>query len=140
MSFTSYFPSLVSSLVLLAPAGLIRENHFSTANKVMYSSGWVPESWLEWIVKRRLRGSANISTPVATRVVPEVEVAAREELPKKDELDRPLLSKIHPGIVVAHAVVSGPFKLPVASIEPHYRSLTMLFAARHGRLIIIKAS
>ena len=106
MSFTSHFPSLVSSLILLAPAGLIREYHFTTTSKMMYSSGWVPESLLEWLVKRRLRGNPSNPTPTKSKATSEVEAAAGEELPDKYDPDGVVLSKNRPHVVVADAVVS----------------------------------
>ncbi|KAF2653948.1 alpha/beta-hydrolase [Lophiostoma macrostomum CBS 122681] len=53
--FTSYFPDLVSNLILIAPGGLIRTNHISWKSRLMYGSeGWIPESLIERIVGRRL--------------------------------------------------------------------------------------
>ncbi|KAI9757723.1 MAG: hypothetical protein M4579_003348 [Chaenotheca gracillima] len=59
-SFTSHFPDLVSSLILLAPAGLLRPSRISYQSKFLYSIGIFPESFLEWLVKRRLRNAPNI--------------------------------------------------------------------------------
>lgn len=42
VNFTSYFPSLVSSLVLLAPGGLVRPDHFTLTNKFLYNTGLIP--------------------------------------------------------------------------------------------------
>ena len=53
--FTSYFPSLVSNLVLIAPSGLIRTKHISWKSRLIYGSqGLIPERIIEWIVGRRL--------------------------------------------------------------------------------------
>jgi hypothetical protein len=46
---------MVKSLVLLAPAGLIRPSHFGWISRFMYSDN-VPDWLLEWAVERRLRG------------------------------------------------------------------------------------
>lgn len=46
---------MVNSLVLLAPAGLIRPKHMSARSRLLYSMGVVPESLLKWGVKRRLK-------------------------------------------------------------------------------------
>ncbi|KAI9774125.1 MAG: hypothetical protein M1840_005218 [Geoglossum simile] len=48
-SFTSYFPRLVSSLVLLAPCGLLKPE------KVTYSTRFFPESVLQYFAGRQLR-------------------------------------------------------------------------------------
>ena len=55
VDFTVAFPSLVKSLVLLAPAGLIRPSHFDWISRLMYSDH-VPDWLLERAVSRRLRG------------------------------------------------------------------------------------
>lgn len=49
------FPDMVRSVVLLAPAGLIREETFGWASRVVFRSGWVPEGLLEVITRWRLR-------------------------------------------------------------------------------------
>lgn len=54
-SFTSYFPDLVDSLILFAPAGLIRPHHISATNRVIYQEGVIPEPLLQRIIKNRLR-------------------------------------------------------------------------------------
>jgi pimeloyl-ACP methyl ester carboxylesterase len=46
--FTSYFPSLVRGLVLVAPGGLIRKNRISISSKMLYNSSWMPE----WMVRK----------------------------------------------------------------------------------------
>ncbi|KAI4950901.1 hypothetical protein J4E86_007409 [Alternaria arbusti] len=46
--FTSYFPSLVRGLVLVAPSGLIRRNRISISSKMLYNSSWMPE----WMVRK----------------------------------------------------------------------------------------
>ncbi|KAF2632774.1 alpha/beta-hydrolase [Macroventuria anomochaeta] len=53
--FTSYFPTLIHSLILIAPGGLIRRTHTTWKSRVLYStSGILPESWVERLVARRL--------------------------------------------------------------------------------------
>lgn len=54
-TFTSFFPDLVSSLVLLAPAGIMRPYHISTTNRFLYSSGILPERFLQWVVNRKFQ-------------------------------------------------------------------------------------
>ena len=54
-NFTSYFPSLVSSLVLFAPGGLIRLNRVTLFNKILFNTGLVNETTLERITMGRLR-------------------------------------------------------------------------------------
>ena len=79
----------------------------------MYSTGIVPESALEWMVKRRLRGGPTGATAVKPKEQAEkkdeaksAEAPVTEELPKGDGFDGAVLSKRRPGITVASAVVS----------------------------------
>jgi pimeloyl-ACP methyl ester carboxylesterase len=54
-AFTDKFPRLVSSLVLMAPSGLIREGHVGWQSKVMYhTQGMLPEWLVKKLVTRRL--------------------------------------------------------------------------------------
>lgn len=53
--FTAHFPGLVSSLVLIAPSGIVRAGHVTYKSKILYGTGgWVPERLIHWLVKRRL--------------------------------------------------------------------------------------
>lgn len=52
---TTAFPDTVKSLVLLAPAGLIREENFGAAVKFVFRSGWLPEGLVEVITRWRLK-------------------------------------------------------------------------------------
>ncbi|KAK3905186.1 Alpha/Beta hydrolase protein [Staphylotrichum tortipilum] len=53
--FAAAFPHLVSSLVLLAPAGLIRPEAFGLATRAVFASGIIPPRILTWITRRRLK-------------------------------------------------------------------------------------
>ena len=94
---------MVSSLVLIAPSGLQRSSHISWTSKFLYSERWFPESWLEFLVKRRLRGT----NEVKTSTTPNEHVLA--EVPKEEERDnfsRAALSRSRQGVTVASVVVS----------------------------------
>lgn len=94
---------MVSSLVLIAPSGLQRPSHISWTSKFLYSKGWFPESWLEFLVRRRLRGSNQVEKPTAS----DEPVAA--EIPKEQgpgSSNRTVLSRKRPRINVASIVVS----------------------------------
>lgn len=110
-SFTSHFPSLVSSLILLAPAGLVRAQHINRANKFLYSTGLVPESVLEHIIRKRLQAGPSAAVPVrpAEESKKTAADAVTEEIPKfPDEkgatFDDAVLSKSRPRVTVAAAV------------------------------------
>ena len=62
-AFTSYFPSLVSSLVLIAPSGVIREKHITNTSRILYrTDGILPETLINYLVYRRLN---NNPTPIS---------------------------------------------------------------------------
>ena len=66
MHFANAFPHLVSSLVLLAPAGVIRAESFGTATRLVFSSGLVPVRLLAALTRRRLQkpiASSRIKKP-----------------------------------------------------------------------------
>lgn len=54
-SFTAYFPNLVESLVLIAPAGLLRSTRIHWTSKFLYG-GFLPRKLVEYLVWRRLGG------------------------------------------------------------------------------------
>ncbi|KAH8196875.1 hypothetical protein TruAng_008957 [Truncatella angustata] len=62
VNFAATFPHLVESLVLLAPAGLIRAENIGRASRLVFTSGVVPERLLEFLTRKRLR------TPIAGAV------------------------------------------------------------------------
>ncbi|KAF2437030.1 alpha/beta-hydrolase, partial [Tothia fuscella] len=67
-AFTSTFPTLVSSLIVIAPSGLLRESHIAWQSKILYSTeGILPESLVQWLVRRRL-GGGSASAPATSGV------------------------------------------------------------------------
>ncbi|GAB7353623.1 hypothetical protein MBLNU459_g4037t1 [Dothideomycetes sp. NU459] len=56
-SFTSYFPTLVNSLILIAPAGLMRFSRIHWTSKIIYG-GLLPSSLVQWLVWKRLGGNS----------------------------------------------------------------------------------
>lgn len=55
MSFARYFPTIVSSLVLIAPSGLVREHHIAWQSQVLYhAEGVIPMHLTKYLVRRRL--------------------------------------------------------------------------------------
>ncbi|KAH0005683.1 alpha/beta-hydrolase, partial [Aureobasidium melanogenum] len=63
-SFTSHFPNLVESLVLIAPAGLMRSERIHWTSKLLYG-GLLPRRLVEYLVWRRLGG--NDSAPTSSQ-------------------------------------------------------------------------
>lgn len=61
-NFAAAFPHMVETLILLAPAGLIRPANFGRATRLIFTSGVIPDRILAFFTKRRLR------TPIANAV------------------------------------------------------------------------
>ena len=81
-NFTSYFPSLVSSLVLFAPGGLVRQNRITLLNRILYNTGLINETTLERItIGRMRRGEPLVKTnqedakPTLSRLRPEATIS-----------------------------------------------------------------
>lgn len=104
-NFTSYFPSLVSSLVLLAPAGLVREDRVTLTNKFLYNTGLINEKTLEGIMKKRLqRGEPPLRANKISSELPVTEELPKEKLGAVPQA--PVLSRTRPGITIANLIVS----------------------------------
>ena len=105
-NFTSFFPSLVSSLVLLAPAGLVRESRITLMNKILYNTGLINEKTLERIIMGRMRrGEPTKRTNLEEN--PSIEAAVEGEMPKKreDVSTPPALSRIRPETTISGVIV-----------------------------------
>lgn len=107
-AFTSYFPDLVSSLVLIAPSGLIRDHHISWTSRMIYTKHTIFEPLLLRIVKSRLqkplyppkKGAQGQPDPdeyanVKTAVQAEVNIEGNQHV---------VLSKSYPNITIEAAV------------------------------------
>lgn len=106
-SFTSYFPSLVSSLVLLAPAGLVRQNRITLMNKILYNTGLINETTLETIIMGRMR-RGDPPTRQEPKEKPSIETAVGGEMPKERGEDvpvPPVLSRIRPEATISGVIV-----------------------------------
>ncbi|KAL5333834.1 Alpha/Beta hydrolase protein [Aspergillus crustosus] len=102
-SFASFFPQLLSSLVLLAPAGLIRDSHISFRTRLLYSGG-LPMGVLRYLSGRRLRaGPLSSPKPQDKKVHPQD--ALTEELPSQKGAEAQLLSRSYPNVTVPAAVL-----------------------------------
>jgi pimeloyl-ACP methyl ester carboxylesterase len=74
-AFTRFFPELVGSLVLVAPGGLIRPQHFSGSSKLLYG-GLLPKVVTEYLIYRRIKGG---------NAIPKRSKAAKSSLPQPGE-------------------------------------------------------
>ncbi|EME49271.1 hypothetical protein DOTSEDRAFT_68141 [Dothistroma septosporum NZE10] len=110
-AFTSYYPELVQSLVLIAPGGLLRPTRISLSSKLLYS-GLLPDQLVNRIVKHKLQAGGNKpNVPKMKSVKHKLDVAdaAAEELPDDNgahgpSSESPLFEgrgKVSPATVVA---------------------------------------
>lgn len=99
VNFASFFSNLVSSVVLLAPSGLIRPYHFDWHSKLLYSKHLLPESILEYLVYRRLNHANDFRPDRSAQAV-------EAELPVADAIY--LGTKDEPTFDIAGVVVSNP--------------------------------
>ena len=145
-TFTAYFPSLISSLVLLAPGGLIRKERHTLTNKFLYNTGLLPETVLERIIKSRLKAgdTPTKATPPKEGVSPAAPVLG--EVPKEKPTKAPELSRARPGITVAKVIgwqldnhpgfvksfISSIRYGPVSEEHYHWRRLGERLAAQNA--------
>lgn len=111
-AFASYFPQLLSSVILLAPAGLIRDNHISFQSRVLYESSVIPENVLAYLVGRRLKAGPLIKPKPKSQRKPsegpeakDSKLSAEDALTEELQLDAPQrLSRAYPNITIPAAV------------------------------------
>jgi pimeloyl-ACP methyl ester carboxylesterase len=101
--FASYFPNLVKSLVLLAPAGLIRSNHIGWQSRLMYLLE-LPPGFVGWAIRRRLRAGANDSVKKDALKAPEAAIKEEIQGTPNESAEAVQLSKTRPLLTVAAAV------------------------------------
>ncbi|KAL2798881.1 Alpha/Beta hydrolase protein [Aspergillus keveii] len=103
-AFASFFPQLLSALILLAPAGLIRDSHISLSTRLLYSGG-LPTRVLKFLSGRRLRAGP-LSTPKVPQSSKKLHASdvAVEELPSAAGAEAQKLSRSHPHVTVPNAV------------------------------------
>lgn len=101
-TFTSYFPHLVDTLILFAPAGLLRPQHITASNRLLYQQGIIPESLVQRIIRNRLR------TPLSAPPEPkdskmDATNAVQAEV-SVEHNSQAVLSKKYPNVTVVAAV------------------------------------
>ncbi|OQU96099.1 hypothetical protein CLAIMM_02231 [Cladophialophora immunda] len=105
-TFASYFPNLIDSLILFAPAGILRPYHISRTSHIIYSEGLIPESLLQSLVRKRLRRP--MATPLKKPVDKDNMVDATEAVAAEVNLEsnsQAVLSKIRPHVTVEKTVI-----------------------------------
>ena len=103
-AFTSHFPELVSSLVTIAPSGLLRPHHISPSSRLIYSEGIIPEFVLDFFVRRRLRTPLYPTKPKPEAEKPGITDSITAEMPNLESSAPVPLSKSHPHVTIEKAV------------------------------------
>ncbi|KAJ5842821.1 Uncharacterized protein EN45_022830 [Penicillium chrysogenum] len=102
-AFASYFPQLLSSLVLLAPSGLLRDSQISFQSRLLYSKGLMPENILAYLVTRRLKAGP-LTTPKPKNKKLNAADVLTEELPSQKAAATQVLSRAYPHINIPSTV------------------------------------
>ncbi len=100
-SFASFFPQLLSALVLLAPAGLIRDSHINFRTRFLYSGG-LPDGIIRTLSSMRLRAGP-LSTPKPAQKTFRASDALTEELSSQGT-ETQVLSRSYPRVSVPDTV------------------------------------
>ena len=103
-AFTSHFPTLVSSLVTIAPSGLLRPHHIGRSSRLIYSEGIIPESVLNFFVRRRLKTPLYPTKPKTGKEEPGVTDTVEAEMPNLHSSAQVPLSKSYPDVTIERAV------------------------------------
>ncbi|KAJ5774173.1 hypothetical protein N7457_009069 [Penicillium paradoxum] len=102
-AFASYFPQMLSSVVLLGPSGLLRDSQVSFQSRLLYSKGLMPENILGYLVSRRLKAGPLV-TPKPKNHKLDASDALTEEMPSQSAAEGRVLSRAYPHINVPSVV------------------------------------
>ncbi|KAM0713028.1 hypothetical protein Q7P35_000479 [Cladosporium inversicolor] len=128
--YASWFPEAVESLILIAPAGLLRNERVAWWSKMVYG-GFLPTTLVESMVKKRLLGGTPQQQPEKTSVG--VVEGAEAEAPVNDQgaglfAGRPSFSvstsvaweaDAHPGFVASF--ISSIQNSPITAQQPRWK-------------------
>lgn len=122
--FATTFPDMVRSVVLLAPAGMIREENFGLAARLVFRSGWVPEGLLEiisrWRLKRPIADAARRKSTRATNGGGGGSGVTVSKLPGDKTVDATVTSEIVDEVVTApNELQKSVFKFVNWQVEHH---------------------
>lgn len=113
VAFARYFSASLKSLTLIAPCGLVREDHINWKHKLLYSVGLLPERLIQYLVKRRMSAVSVVppTSIIDTRTNMRAPAPKAIDVKKGDSditggvsYDHAPLSKRLPGVTVATSV------------------------------------
>ncbi|KAH8815272.1 Alpha/Beta hydrolase protein [Xylogone sp. PMI_703] len=149
--FAAYMPGLVSDVVLLAPSGIIRPEHFSSITRMAYS-GIIPDRLLFRLMRKRIAEGAAHNANKEKNI--DAKDIVSEEIPAGEKQEG-LVSKSNPDVTVRNAVrwqvqYHGGFipsfvsSIRYASIEKSHENWKKLGSTKSGvgkdKVLIIAGS
>ncbi|KAF5878301.1 putative rab proteins geranylgeranyltransferase component a protein [Botrytis fragariae] len=123
VDFAVAFPKMVKDVILLAPAGLIREEHFGWKGKTM-RKWWFPDGLWGWILRRRVRGAydtvpnSSSSPPTSLQISdPQFD---NEQYESQGQVDSELTAAVPASSAATNSDTRLPFDdTPISSLLPH---------------------
>ncbi|KAH8700293.1 putative alpha/beta hydrolase family protein [Talaromyces proteolyticus] len=104
-AFASHFPNLLSSLVLLAPSGLLRDSHISWQSRVLYAKGLIPEGVVSRLVKGRLKAGPLVKPKHSNGTSHDEKIGVEDALTEElTASPRQVLSRAYPSLTTPAAV------------------------------------
>ncbi|KAG9245702.1 Alpha/Beta hydrolase protein [Calycina marina] len=103
VDFAVAHQDMVLSLVLMAPAGLIRHSRMSTSSRLIYS--YAPADLLHWIVCRGMKRAVWKQNSTPGKQTPEDAISEENKGMNTPSFDATPLSKNRPDVTVASAVM-----------------------------------
>lgn len=88
------FPRMIKTLILLAPAGMIREENFGAVAKFIFRSGWVPEGLVEIMTRWRLKRPIAESAKRKSKGGPSGASTPKSHLPGDEVVETAVTSEI----------------------------------------------
>lgn len=104
-AFASYFPHLLSSLVLLAPSGMIRDNQISFSANLLYEGTSLPETLVSYLVRKRLRAGPLVTPKPQAKNDKLSVVDTLDEVPTEVTAEAQVLSREYPHLNVPTSIL-----------------------------------
>ena len=121
--FAVAFPGMVREVVLLAPGGLIREEHFGWKGKMM-RMWWFPDGLWAWILRRRVSGAydnmPNSPSPLPTSLQTSDPQVEDKQYKNQGQVDSELATAVPASSHSTSSATRLSFDdTPISSLLPH---------------------
>lgn len=123
VDFAVAFPKMVKDVILLAPAGLIREEHFGWKGKMM-RKWWFPDGLWGWILRRRVSGAYDgVPNPSSSPSTPP-QISDPQADDKQHESQGQVDSELTTAVPASSAATNAEARVsfddtPISSLLPH---------------------